>query len=169
MRLMPAKMALAIVFLILCGFRFSLVFGELSWEKIDAALREDFPGVRNMEIEELQRRMAQGDKLHLVDARSREEFLVSHIPGAVLVEDFDVGSRLEDIPIVAYCSVGLRSAKYVRSLQEEGVQEVFNLRGSIFMWANKGFELYSSQGGPLEVHPYNSRWGKLLDQRFHPR
>lgn len=166
---MPAKIALAIVFLTLCGFRFSLVFGELSWEKIDAALGEDFHGVRSMDVEELQRRVARGDKLYVVDVRSREEFLVSHIPGALPVDDFDIGSRLEGVPVVAYCSVGLRSAKYVRTLQEEGVQEVFNLRGSIFMWANRGFELHSSQGVTLEVHPYNSRWGKLLDKRFHPQ
>lgn len=167
MKVLPVKIVITAALLMLCGFRFSLLFGELNWEKIDAVLREDFPEVKSMEIDELQRRMASGEKLYLVDVRSREEYLVSHIPGAVLAEDFEFRSRLESAAVVAYCSVGLRSAEYVQEMQKNGVQEIYNLRGSIFMWANKGLTLQSAQGKATVVHPYNARWGKLLDKRLH--
>lgn len=169
MRFLPIKAVTVFVLLMLCGFRFSLLFGELSWEKIDAVLSEDFPDVKIMEIDELSNRLEAGENLYLVDVRSREEYLVSHIPGAVLVEEFAVNSRLPGVVIVAYCSVGLRSAEYVRKLQNEGVKNVYNLRGSIFMWANRGLALDSPKGTVDEVHPFSPRWGKLLDKTLHAR
>lgn len=74
--------------------------------------------------------------------------------------------RLETVErdrlIVAYCSVGLRSAEYVERLQHQGFQKVFNLRGSIFSWANEGYPLEAAGHAATKVHPYNDRWGKLL-------
>lgn len=170
MRLLPVKIVIVLALLTLCGFRFSLLWGALSWEKIDAVLSEDFPDVKMMEIEELARRLTGGEKnLYLVDVRSREEYLVSHIPGAIWVEEFDPGNIPVNGVIVAYCSVGLRSAEFVREQQKAGIQGIYNLRGSIFMWANKGLELASAVGRGTEVHPYNSRWGRLLDKRLHSR
>jgi rhodanese-related sulfurtransferase len=102
----------------------------------------------------------------LLDVRAADEFAVSHLPAAIHVpadQVLDFAERELTLlnrshPIVAYCSVGVRSATAAQDLQLVGFTNVKNLRGSIFQWANEGRPM---QGG-TQVHPYNRRWGWLL-------
>ena len=59
-------------------------------------------------------------------------------------DDFDV-KRLEEISkntkIVTYCSVGYRSERIGEKLMKQGFTDVSNLKGSLFKWANQGYEL----------------------------
>jgi len=106
----------------------------------------------------------------LVDVRPQQEYAVSHIPGAVHVpawagflEHFTVVPKHRDI--VLYCSVGWRSSAAARELRRAGFDKVINLEGSIFAWANQGRPLVDA-GGPTEVvHPFNEKWGRLLQAR----
>lgn len=69
----------------------------------------------------------------------------------------------KNFSIVAYCSVGYRSARLVQQLQGAGFTDVQNLEGSLFQWANEDRSLYDHNGKVVRsVHPYNARWGKLL-------
>jgi len=147
---------------VLCGFRWSLLYGDLHWQDIDEALDQDFPTVRNLSVDELRSMLAKKREIVLVDAREPEEYLVSHLPAALLKSEFQQQKIELDRLVVAYCSVGLRSAKFVRQLQEQGYRNVYNLRGSIFMWANKGYPLEENGRPAVRVHPYNERWGRLL-------
>ena len=45
---------------------------------------------------------------------------------------------------------------------------VFNLQGSIFQWANEGRLLMANDRAVHAVHPYNERWGVLLNPQLHP-
>lgn len=105
------------------------------------------------------------------DTRKREEYEVSHIPGASYLgyKDFDK-ARLEDIPkeakIVLYCSIGYRSEKIAERLQKLGYQNVYNLYGSIFEWANRSYPLEDKNGKPTtKLHTYNKNWSKWVDGR----
>jgi len=105
----------------------------------------------------------------LLDVREKNEFAVSHLPGAVRVEkDFAVQlNRLgipKERPIVVYCSVGYRSAVLARALQKEGFINVRNLEGSIFAWANESRPLVNSNGTTSGAHPFNILWGRYLDK-----
>jgi len=104
----------------------------------------------------------------LVDTRSADEYRVSHLPNAVLWFDFKDGPPpavvLEHArsgrPIVFYCSIGYRSgmaAERIARLRGSD-QNLFNLKGGIFQWANEGHAL---EGGSL-VHGYDEAWGRLL-------
>jgi rhodanese-related sulfurtransferase len=100
-----------------------------------------------------------------LDTRSREEFEVSHIPGAIWVgfEVFDIES-LENIPrdskIVSYCSVGYRSEEITRKLREAGFRNVSNLYGGIFEWVNLGGEIENMQASKTDtLHVYKKMWG----------
>ncbi|SHO47371.1 rhodanese-like domain-containing protein [Desulfopila aestuarii] len=148
--------------LLLSGFRWSLMFGELEWADIDQALDQDFPTVRQLSVEEVRSMLDSNQQFVLVDVREPAEYQVSHLPNALPADAFQPEKSEKDLLIVAYCSVGLRSAKYVQQLQQQGLQNVYNLRGSIFMWANKGYPLESDNGPVARVHPFNERWGKLL-------
>lgn len=104
----------------------------------------------------------------IFDTRKQEEFLVSHIPGAIqLSPKQDIPSwileRNREETIVLYCSVGYRSENVARKLQQLGFTNVFNLYGSLFDWVEKGYPLEDATGNAtLSVHTYNQHWGKLL-------
>jgi hypothetical protein len=48
------------------------------------------------------------------------------------------------------------------------MKRVFNLKGSIFEWANRGNPVVNQHGVTPYVHPYNRRWGQLLNKKYHP-
>lgn len=160
----------ACVVLLLCGFRWPLGIGELTWERVNDVIAADYPRIMHLGPENLLRWLEEGKPLLLVDVREFEEYQISHISGAVHIASFE--SMASDnmgnsIPIIAYCSVGIRSAKFVSDLQKRGFNTVYNLRGSLFEWANKGLELVGPDGQTENVHPYNERWGKLLNSNLH--
>jgi sterol desaturase/sphingolipid hydroxylase (fatty acid hydroxylase superfamily)/rhodanese-related sulfurtransferase len=96
----------------------------------------------------------------LLDARTEDEFNVSHLPNAV--REVPPEAIASGKPIVAYCSIGWRSAEAVRHLVQDGHTNVFNLEGSIFKWASEGRPLEAHGLSVRKVHPYDSKWGRLL-------
>ncbi|SRR6056297_829337 len=107
----------------------------------------------------------------LLDTRSREEYEISHIPGAIWVgyESFDpsaVGDLDRNKKVVVYCSVGYRSEKIGKQLQDLGFKKVINLYGSIFEWANRSYPLIDMKGDTVnQVHAYNRMWGQWIDNK----
>jgi rhodanese-related sulfurtransferase len=102
----------------------------------------------------------------LLDTRSPEEFAVSRLPGAVRVDpdhpDLDALELEVARPVVLYCSVGYRSAAIAAELEARGIDEVYNLRGGIFAWANEGRTVVRNEEPVRVVHPYDALWGRLL-------
>ncbi|MGF1517923.1 MAG: rhodanese-like domain-containing protein [Nodosilinea sp.] len=101
----------------------------------------------------------------LIDVRRDYEFAVSHLPQAHHAPNLDAAIALEldpHQPIVAYCSVGYRSARLAAQLQAAGYSEVYNLAGSIFQWANEDRPLVSQGQSVAAVHPFHPTWGLLL-------
>ena len=65
-----------------------------------------------------------------------------------------------------YCSVGYRSSRLAEELRARGFENVFNLEGSLFQWANEGRPLYRGEERVDQAHPYDEEWGQLLDRRL---
>ena len=146
----------------------------LTWEDVNRRIARNFPDVPTISTDELAGRLdGDGPVPVLLDARAAGEFGVSHLLGARLAASADDALlALAEVPettlVVVYCSVGYRSAVLARELLARGRSGVYNLDGSIFRWANEGRPVYRD-GEPVgEVHPYDSRWGQLLDARYHP-
>ncbi len=104
----------------------------------------------------------------LLDTRTKEEYNVSHLPGAKWVgyDEFEL-NRVADIPkdgnIVVYCSVGYRSEKVGEKLLAAGYRQVHNLYGSLFEWVNEGNPVVDGQGKPTQrVHAFSRLWGIWL-------
>ena len=134
---------------------------------IDGVLAKYNEGsVPYISIEEL----ADRENLIILDTREREEFDVSHIPGAIWVGDKEfnldrIKSQIStsDTAIVVYCSVGVRSEDIGEKLLKAGYSDVRNLYGGIFEWKNKGHIVVDSTDSETEkVHAYSKYWGKLL-------
>jgi len=132
------------------------------------------PGIAWMRTEALAERLRAGtaEKPLLLDARSSDEYAVSHIAGATRVDPdgdaLDPTGIPRDTPIVVYCSVGYRSAAVVRRLDGAGFTRVYNLQGGIFEWANEGRPVERDGVVVHEVHPYSGVWGRMLDAKYHP-
>ncbi len=124
-----------------------------------------------MTISELQTLQKTGKTPLLLDVRAKPEFEVSHLHNARLATSLKMAlaaleSTPKDAPIVAYCSVGLRSADLAHQLMQRGYTNVANLEGSIFEWANSGLPVYRGTEVEKTVHPFNGKWGKLLNENL---
>ena len=145
---------------------------SFDWEFVDQMVAERFPNVSHISTTELASALSEPNhQVLLLDARTPEEYAISHLEDARLVEGLDEAAEIAlaapvDTLVVVYCSVGLRSAAMADQLQAEGVPDVVNLEGSIFAWANEGRAVYRGDAAVSEVHPYNDSWGALLDKRL---
>lgn len=107
----------------------------------------------------------------LLDVRSEEEFVVSHLPKA---RRLDPHTPLDERalrhlnlehPVVVYCSAGYRSARMARRLRRAGVKSVLNLAGGIFAWSNAGLPIEAAGEPAREVHPYLPVFSRMVAPR----
>ncbi|TVP66213.1 MAG: rhodanese-like domain-containing protein [Leptolyngbya sp. LCM1.Bin17] len=140
---------------------------RVAWSWITWWVKVRFPTVATLSPQRLALQLQQGsaDSPLLLDARTAEEFAVSHLPQAHHTPTLEAALALDlapQQPIVVYCSVGYRSARLAAQLQQQGFTQVQNLIGSLFSWANQGRPLQQDGQVTRAVHPYNPVWGLLL-------
>jgi len=114
--------------------------------------------------------------LVVLDVRSRDEYAVGHIPGAIRIPPGSsanevmarIGGPVTDATVVAYCSVGQRSSllatKVGQQLRRAGAERIVNLRGGVFAWHGQKRPLVDADGPTSRVHPYDSEWGRYLER-----
>jgi len=146
--------------------------GNLAWSAVKKAIRVRFPEVTQLSTQKLAEWLTHSDaKPLLLDARTKQEFAVSHLHGAKLATSEKqalkvIGTLDKHSPIVVYCSVGYRSSELATRLMELGYDHVQNLEGSLFEWANEGRPIYSDSSKTDVVHPYDKVWGQLLHKEL---
>jgi rhodanese-related sulfurtransferase len=107
----------------------------------------------------------------ILDAREFEEYAVSHLENALWLgykqPNWEVLHHLDSLtPILIYCSIGYRSEKMGEILYQKGFRQVYNLYGSIFEWANRGYLMVDNQNTPtIDVHGYSASWALCIDQQ----
>lgn len=143
---------------------------ESRWHRTLTEIRQTFPDVPQLTTWQLADKLERGEPVLLLDARSTAEFRVSHLAGAVRAQSVAaalnaIRADMQDATIVVYCSVGYRSSRLVSRLQAQGVENVFNLEGSLFAWANEERPLVRGDETVSRVHPYNDDWRQLLNKR----
>jgi rhodanese-related sulfurtransferase len=91
---------------------------------------------------EVKRRFDAGEKLHLIDVREPQEFLLAKIDGAVLVpmrsvpgELQDLEKRADEAPLIVFCHHGVRSLNVVDWLRKQGVENCTSMAGGIDAWS----------------------------------
>ena len=142
-------------------------FRTVAWAVLLRVIRWKFPQVKQLSTCKLVTWLQQKDlpQLLLLDARTPEEYQVSHLENAQLapanLQELETTATTE-MPIVVYCSVGYRSSKLAQKLQQAGYEQVFNLEGSIFRWMNEGRSVYREGKVVQQIHPYNQFWKWFL-------
>lgn len=102
-----------------------------------------------------------------MDARTEAEYNISHIPGAIFIGDgspdqHKLYSIPQNQPLLVYCSMGKRSEAITDSLRMMGFEDVTNLFGGLFAWAEEGYPLVNHAGQPTDtLHGYDSFWASL--------
>src|SRR5262245_19611631 len=94
-------------------------------------------------VEDLKARLDRGD-VFLLDVREPREYDIARIAGSVLIPLGELPKRLNELPkgpgapdIVVYCKSGVRSAKAVNLMREQGFDRVQNLKGGILAWISR--------------------------------
>lgn len=107
----------------------------------------------------------------ILDAREENEYLISHLPKAQFIGFSNFGSKSlnsyqKTDTIYVYCSIGYRSEKIGEKIQKMGFNNVFNLYGGIFSWANLGYRIVDKNNEQTKaVHGYDKKWSKLLNEK----
>ena len=139
----------------------------IGWWLIKLLIRLQFREIKQLSTTDLAAWLSAQNRPNplLLDARTPEEYQVSHLNNARLVTN-DLQDLIAEVdyttPIVVYCSVGYRSSAIARSLESLGYEHVYNLNGSLFQWVNEDRRVYQSGKPVTKVHPYNKFWQYLL-------
>lgn len=159
---MEKKVRLSIVFLLLAAF----VMAQSAYDDLLKTVYKNT--VPQIKAAELRKKIQMEQNLVILDTRSSEEFEVSHIPGASLV-DYDNFKPQEVIrydknsKVIVYCTVGARSENIGEKLLELGFTDVENLYGGIFQWVNEDGPIVNKNNQPTDsVHTYSWLWSHWL-------
>jgi molybdopterin/thiamine biosynthesis adenylyltransferase/rhodanese-related sulfurtransferase len=97
------------------------------------------PASADLTVEDLQRRLQQGDKVFILDVRNPEEYQICKIAGSVLLPLPALPQRFNELDknreMIVHCKSGVRSAKAIAFLKQQGFTKLKNLRGGILAWA----------------------------------
>lgn len=90
---------------------------------------------------QLKERIDRGDSVVLVDVREPHELAICALPGALAVPLGQIVARAGEIDarheVVVFCRSGVRSAKAIADLQQNGYRgRLMNLKGGILAWAD---------------------------------
>ena len=109
----------------------------------------------NITRDELLRQMMTERPPLVVDVRSQGEYDRDHVPGAVHIPFYSIGSGLKDLgysksdPVVLYCEHGPRTGIAGFSLYLSGFEKVYSLEGNMKGWRKSEFpiEIITSKPG----------------------
>ncbi|HWP39953.1 MAG TPA: rhodanese-like domain-containing protein [Tepidisphaeraceae bacterium] len=100
--------------------------------------------IRELSVQEVQRKLDSGQTFHLVDVREESEWAAGHLPGAVHlgkgIIERDIETKIPDTSaeIVLYCGGGFRSALAADNLQKMGYTNVYSMDGGFRGWKDAG-------------------------------
>lgn len=86
------------------------------------------------------------DSLQIIDVRTPEEYVVSHLKGAqnICVTSDDFKEKVKKLdknkPVYLYCKSGGRSSRAAKKLKEMGFTKVYDMDGGITSWEENNLE-----------------------------
>ena len=102
-------------------------------------VNDTYPAPREITVEDLKKRLDQGEDLFILDVRNPEEYQICRLPGSTLLPLPEMPQRFAEVPkdreVVVHCKSGMRSAKAIGFLMQHGYDKLKNLKGGILAWA----------------------------------
>ena len=87
--------------------------------------------------------------LVVLDIRTPDEFDAARLADAIMVDFYadDFAAQLDtldkDVPYVMYCNSGNRSSEAVKTMEDLGFVEVYEIDGGIVNWYDQGYPIES--------------------------
>lgn len=101
--------------------------------------------INEIDSESLQKRIASGEDVLLVDIRTPAEIAQGAIPDSMQLPMHLIPIRISELPkdrdVVLYCRSGARSYQACAYMMQQGYDRVLNLRGGIIAWARHGYPI----------------------------
>lgn len=161
-----------------------IALGPSSYRKVEEiqtleaqteSLRADYPEFEHLRPATIAALIEANRYVLIIDVRRKEEFQVSHIPGAANLDTSDkiatYFATAAPLPeVVIFCSAsGVRSTQLLREMPKKWPLTAANLAGGIFAWANEDRPLINeAQEDVQQVHPESRFHGRFLapERRF---
>ena len=147
-------------------------------KQVELDVTRTFADVAHWPVEEFAKKnLSNKGGILLFDVRSHDEYRVSRIAGAERVDPSMTaeafleshGQAVQGKTVVFYCSVGVRSSRLARRVQQglksAGANVVYNLIGGVFRWHNDDRPLVNDSGGTSKVHGFDKYWRLLLERQ----
>lgn len=105
-----------------------------------------FMNVKEIEVAELARMKDDGaNSIRVIDIRQPAELNSGMIPGAEHLPMHIIPLRINefkrDETLIMVCRSGARSAQACMFMQQQGYENVYNLRGGMIAWSGSGMEM----------------------------
>lgn len=101
--------------------------------------------INEIEVTELAKLKDAGESVRVIDIRQPAELNSGIIPGAEALPMHTIPLRMSELnreeKLIMVCRSGARSAQACMFLQQQGYDNVFNLRGGMMAWAGSGFKI----------------------------
>ena len=138
---------------------------NLFWGAVHTTLKGYYKGAKKeipeISVEGTHRLLQKEGRIVLLDVREKEELELGHIKGAVaisrgLLEEKAEALLPEDVPIIAYCTAGVRSLLAAKTLKEMGYTFVFSMTEGFNGWQAAGYEVVSDSAlTPDQLNRYS--------------
>ena len=90
---------------------------------------------------EVKAKLDRGDKFQFIDVREPHEYQICSIPGAKLIPLGELPKHLSEldptVELIAHCKSGMRSAKAIDLLKQNGFKKLRNMKGGILAWSDQ--------------------------------
>jgi rhodanese-related sulfurtransferase len=102
--------------------------------------------IKEVEVSDLNTMIEDGEiALRVIDVRQPAEIAAGTVPNAEAMPMHTIPLRMgelnKDEKLVLVCRSGARSAQACAFLQQQGFDEVYNLRGGMMGWAGSGLPI----------------------------
>jgi len=128
----------------------------------DELMSEARKEVKELNVQEVDKLLANNGKYVLLDVREKEEFREGHLNGAVSLPrgflEIKVESTIPDkkTPVIAYCAGGIRSLLAAKDMKEMGYENVISMSGGYSAWKDAGLKFVQDfQFTPEQLNRYS--------------
>jgi rhodanese-related sulfurtransferase len=100
--------------------------------------------MQTITVQELKKRLAAGDALHILDVREPAEYAEFNIGGELLPLGQIMSGQIDDIEdwkndeIIVHCRSGMRSMQACLMLEQLGFTNTKNMEGGVIAWQAMG-------------------------------
>lgn len=96
--------------------------------------------MREITVQELKEKMDAGEDFQLIDVREDFEYEMSNLGGELIPLSgimIESGKIDRNKPVIIQCRSGKRSAAAIMQLEQQGFNNLYNLKGGMLAWAEE--------------------------------